>query len=301
MEKDWAKVMGEESDDEDDHGKDNGSQSKGDGSPTNSKNSSLAEGSKRSPPGSAGTPNKRKPYRRTKRPKNYNDKSTITTCTPVAADEQPNVYDAVLGEAEDLLRAAHDAQALGRLKMASNYLLLLHARLVGLGKKFDRAKKAEPRSIDNSFRNNINDDEFSLKPTKLNMSPDRSTHSKQDDAETDEIPKTPPKQSPQEPPSNAINEGALHQLTNFLPSNIELDQGTYMPALCMKNAMVVVKLFGLIQDSLAVALWLILMLFTFSMFCLQPWWNTWQGPQQSFTKKERAKRPPMMDCSIRLP
>ena len=39
----------------------------------------------------------------------------------------------------DLLRAATEAQALGRLKMASAYQLLLHARLVGLGKRFDRA------------------------------------------------------------------------------------------------------------------------------------------------------------------
>jgi hypothetical protein len=39
----------------------------------------------------------------------------------------------------DLLRAAMEAQSLGRLKMASAYQLLLHARLVGLGKRFDRA------------------------------------------------------------------------------------------------------------------------------------------------------------------
>jgi hypothetical protein len=49
------------------------------------------------------------------------------------------VYDAVLGECEDLLQAASEAQALGRLKMASAFQLLLHARLVGLGKRFDRA------------------------------------------------------------------------------------------------------------------------------------------------------------------
>jgi len=49
------------------------------------------------------------------------------------------VYDAILGEASDLLVAAMEAQSLGRLKMASAYQLLLHARLVGLGKRFDRA------------------------------------------------------------------------------------------------------------------------------------------------------------------
>jgi hypothetical protein len=238
VEKDWAKVMGEESDDDDDHSRSTGSSrsssssSKADdaSSPTSGKYStSFAEGNKRSPAGSAGTPNKRKPYRRTKRPKNYNDKSTITTCTPLAVDEQPNVYDAVLGEAEDLLRAANDAQALGRLKMASNYLLLLHARLVGLGKRFDRSKRAEPKSIDVNNRDNSNDEEIPLKPTKLNMSPERNPRNKQGDAEADDLdetPKTPPKNNHRVAPSNGISESALNQLTNYLPSNIEMDQGT---------------------------------------------------------------------------
>jgi hypothetical protein len=55
-----------------------------------------------------------------------------------------NVYDAVLAEASDLWQAASDAQQLGRLKMASSYLLLLHARLVGLGKRFDKAQRPVP-------------------------------------------------------------------------------------------------------------------------------------------------------------
>jgi hypothetical protein len=67
------------------------------------------------------------------------EKSTTTTTTETA--QMPvNVFDAVLGEAEDLLQAAMEAQAMGRLKMASAYQLLLHARLVGLGKRFDRAQ-----------------------------------------------------------------------------------------------------------------------------------------------------------------
>jgi pyridoxine/pyridoxamine 5'-phosphate oxidase len=88
--------------------------------------------------------NKKRPYRRTKRPKNYNDKSTVTTTSP-AVLTPVNAYDSVLGEAEDLLRAATEAQALGRLKMASAYQLLLHARLVGLGKRFDRNTVASNR------------------------------------------------------------------------------------------------------------------------------------------------------------
>ena len=59
--------------------------------------------------------------------------------------EKSEQYDALLGEAHDLMGAAAEAQALGRLKLASSYMLLLHARLVGLGKIFDRAIASEPR------------------------------------------------------------------------------------------------------------------------------------------------------------
>jgi len=71
------------------------------------------------------------------------EKSTTTTTT-AAVHTPVNVYDAVLDEAEDLLQAATEAQALGRLKMASAYQLLLHARLVGLGRRFDRAPVQGP-------------------------------------------------------------------------------------------------------------------------------------------------------------
>jgi hypothetical protein len=71
------------------------------------------------------------------------EKSTTTTTTAAAATPV-NVYDAVLGEAEDLLQAAAEARALGRLKMASAYQLLLHARLVGLGRRFDSAQVQGP-------------------------------------------------------------------------------------------------------------------------------------------------------------
>jgi hypothetical protein len=88
---------------------------------------------------SSSSPNKKRPYIRTKRPVGYNDKSSITTATDTLWQSPLNVYDAVLSEASDLLQAATEAQQLGRLKMASAYLLLLHARLVGLGKRFDKA------------------------------------------------------------------------------------------------------------------------------------------------------------------
>lgn len=109
-----------------------------------------------SPPG---TGVKKRPYRRTKRPKNYCDKSTVTTTTPTLANRPVNVYDAVLGECEDLLKASVEAQRLGRLKMASAYQLLLHTRLVGLGKRFDRANVVPPVHRGRSNEGDDEDDE----------------------------------------------------------------------------------------------------------------------------------------------
>jgi len=48
------------------------------------------------------------------------------------------MYDAVMDEISDLLSAADEAQALGRLKLASSYLILSYVRLLGLGQRFDR-------------------------------------------------------------------------------------------------------------------------------------------------------------------
>lgn len=50
-----------------------------------------------------------------------------------------SVVDSMLAEAHDLIGAAAEAQALGRLKMSNSYLLLVHARLITLGKRFDRS------------------------------------------------------------------------------------------------------------------------------------------------------------------
>ena len=59
-----------------------------------------------STPGTPGTPSKKgkkRPYRRTKRPVGYNDRSTVTTVTPKAATEAASIneYDLVMAEAED--------------------------------------------------------------------------------------------------------------------------------------------------------------------------------------------------------
>ncbi|KAG7371841.1 hypothetical protein IV203_017983 [Nitzschia inconspicua] len=109
--------------------------------PATTKNDDKTSGQKRPPPSSPGTPsNKKRPYRRTKRPPGYNDRSTVTTITKKDPEKATfiDAYDAVIAECEDLLNASLEAQQLGRLKMASAYQLLLHTRLVGLGKQFDR-------------------------------------------------------------------------------------------------------------------------------------------------------------------
>lgn len=136
---------------------------------------SAVVNSKRSAPADSAVPFvKKRPYRRTKRPKDYNVRSTITTVTTAAANDAflrsndnngtsnnntssessplssssssfiMNAYDAILAESQDLMQAAAQAQQLGRLKMASAYLLLLHARLVGLGKLFDKIRPLPP-------------------------------------------------------------------------------------------------------------------------------------------------------------
>mgnify|MGYP005844038663 CR=1 FL=1 len=199
---------------------------------------------KRSTP--ASTPTKRRPYRRTKRPKDYNDRSTITTTTKTA--ETPvNPYDVVLGEAQDLMQAAYEAQALGRLKMASNYLLLVHTRLVGLGKKFDWVQRFQGRehlmSAQKGSQEHAATDTAEhhggLKPTKLDMtmeeeSPDYDSKPKakapqqcEEKKSEEEGRNTPPRHDV--PPSNTISQAALNQLTNYLPQDIEM--GTYEDAL----------------------------------------------------------------------
>ncbi|KAL7569442.1 hypothetical protein ACA910_009626 [Epithemia clementina (nom. ined.)] len=106
------------------------------------------------------TNKKRRAYhRRTKRSgSSHNDSKSTATTTVSEQGDQPdgttddnndegpyyppgwNAFDSVLQESADLSQAAAEAQQLGRLKMASTYLLLLHARLVGLGKRFDKLR-----------------------------------------------------------------------------------------------------------------------------------------------------------------
>lgn len=106
----------------------------------NSSKKGKVEGAKNAPPRA------RRALPITKKRKAKAIEKSTTTTTTAAVHTPVNVYDAVLGEAEDLLKAAAEAQALGRLKMASAYQLLLHARLVGLAKRFDQAQVLQDAS-----------------------------------------------------------------------------------------------------------------------------------------------------------
>lgn len=165
---------------------------------------------------------KKRPYRRTKRPKNYCDKSTITTTTQTA-HTPVNVYDAVLGECEDLLKASLESQRLGRLKMASAYQLLLHTRLIGLGKRFDRATIMAPPPPRKRRTDDDDDDEeggdVKAGGRLLQYATDGPSTSL---AGTAAAATAVPVQG-QEPETPNNLPPALKQLTSILPSNLEMD------------------------------------------------------------------------------
>ena len=182
--------------------------------------------------------NKKSPYRRTKRPKNYNDKSTITTTTPAVA--QQNAYDAVLAESQDLWQAAAEAQQLGRLKIASAYMLLLHARLVGLGKRFDKhhptiGNNKQPPAEEAKEELHSYDHDSGQKrasrrtgtTTKKEMTPSSRVSTRSTAVATSPPGAVPPPNftSPFNMPSGfpTPKTQAARQFAKMLPSNIELD------------------------------------------------------------------------------
>ena len=208
---------------------------------------STPASNKRPPATPSSSGQKKRPYRRTKRPKNYCDKSTVTTINS-ALNAPVNVYDAVLGECEDLLTASLEAQRLGRLKMASAYQLLLHTRLVGLGKRFDRTTVAPPvrrRNDDDSepeeeeeeveeesnhqgdtpvtAKNHLIVDQNNAPESAINVAPQPAVPAPASaspavaaaGAEKEEI-------DPDGLPPDGLPP-ALQQLTSILPSNLEMD------------------------------------------------------------------------------
>jgi len=90
------------------------------------------------------------------------DEEHVQRQSSVPKTRQPHrIIDTILGEAQDLVYAAAEAQALGRLKMANSYLVLAHARLVGIGKRLDRQRPPitttwPPEDEDNSSKTSIN-------------------------------------------------------------------------------------------------------------------------------------------------
>eukprot|EP00980_Cylindrotheca_fusiformis_P011027 scaffold2533_cov137-Cylindrotheca_fusiformis.AAC.15 len=181
---------------------------------------------------------KKRPYRRTKRPKNYCDKSTVTTTTPTA-NTPVNVYDAVLGECNDLLKASLEAQRLGRLKMASAYQLLLHTRLIGLGKRFDRAQTLAPppptrkRRDGDKDGDSESDDDGDDEEGKTKRGAKAVLHYDEPSPSVASMPTkdapaakaaTPAATAPPENPTTPNNlPKVLEQLTSVLPSNLEMD------------------------------------------------------------------------------
>lgn len=143
---------------------------------------------------------------RGKRSKQVDNRSTITSTTDTIKTPV-NVYDAVLGEAEALLQAASEAQVLGRLKMASAYQLLLHARLVGLGKRFDRAKVEE---LDTTIEN-------------LDTGSDRKMSAITSSKTATATKLTTPKKIPATPPLLKQQKPNVQELSKLLPEHIELD------------------------------------------------------------------------------
>ena len=155
------------------------------------------------------------------------------------------MYDAVLGECEDLLKASLEAQRLGRLKMASAYQLLLHTRLVGLGKRFDRTTvAANPLRT----RRREGDDEDSDDEDEEEEPTNSATATAAGGAHTTSVVEqnppasamaanvaAPPKWNGTPKAEETDNENnnsptvtenlppALQQLTSILPSNLEMD------------------------------------------------------------------------------
>ena len=146
------------------------------------------------------------------------EKSTITTVA--SSVKQMNVFDAVLAEASDLAQAASEAQHLGRFKMASSYLLLLHARLVGLGKRFDKAER--PKGMSGGDQQHASTSS-KLATNKKNEKMDEST-----DIFASPQKKSTASSAAKDAAKNAstklLTPNTAKTLSQMLPDDIELDQ-----------------------------------------------------------------------------
>jgi len=153
------------------------------------------------------TPHQQQQQQQPQRSSTTNNSNSSKECT--------NEFDTVLGEAHDLLGAAAESQALGRLKMANTYLLLLHVRLIGLGKRFDRAILSNPESFSNLSTSpssiNSNDSNPNIITTSASSSPKTTSEITSNETST-----TPTKQGEED------DEAAI-KLSQVLPQGINLD------------------------------------------------------------------------------
>ncbi len=143
--------------------------------------------------------------------------SSCSVATELPQQPMPNIYDAMLGEISDLVSAAQEAQSCGRLKMASTYQLLVHARLVGLGKRFDRflssgqiIRKKKPQEEKETNSNNNDKNGNNTTTSKTNTSDKTNTGT----TAINKIPKSSPGESIRT---------AQAALAKILPSEINLD------------------------------------------------------------------------------
>lgn len=163
-----------------------------------------------------------------------------------------NAVDIVLQESQDLMQAAMEAQQLGRLKMASTYLLLLHARLVGLGKRMDNNHKPaiptqqqEPDTSEQQLHSTVTNSATPVRTTLPSNDKDDSIDHQIQHQETvtshinDHNTPCPEPIRAGEPNNSGIDgppstsstvdvetpkTAAAKQLASMLPSNIEMDQ-----------------------------------------------------------------------------
>lgn len=101
------------------------------------------------PASSSTEPPAKKPATTGSATKKSSKKDAKSTAGPSANQprEGASFIDEIINESNDLLQAAKEAQCLGRLRSSASYLLLAHARLVGLGRRFDRSRCLEDEAV----------------------------------------------------------------------------------------------------------------------------------------------------------
>ena len=145
----------------------------------------------------------------------------------VPSTSPSDIYDAMIGEISDLLQAAQEAQAFGRMKMSATYQLLAHTRLVGLGKRFDgflvhNNNGLEPSTISGSMT------PLPVSPTTTPAS--SKMQSKQprvlkfpDDASNQPHPSSNSKTASSRKPNAKDIQDAQESLAKILPTGVDLD------------------------------------------------------------------------------